>query len=219
MLAKGQNYAARRQCFCRWKMLRWCERADVNYLIGLAKNARLHRLSEQLQNQAQAEHGQSGLEVRLFDQFQYKAQSWDIQRRVLVKAEHSDRGANPRFVVTNLNGQAQALYDGLYCARGEMENRIKEQPLGLFSDRTSCHAWWANQFRLLLSSMAYVLFETLRRVGLKGTELARAQVSTLRLRLLKIGAVVTRNTRRIRLWLSSSFPLKELFCSCLECFS
>ena len=204
--------------FCRWKMLHWCERAGVDYLIGLAKNARLHRLSEQLQNQAQEQHEQRRVKVRLFGQLKYKAQSWDKQRKVLVKAEHSERGTNPRFVVTNLSGQPQALYDGLYCARGEMENRIKEQQLGLFSDRTSCHAWWANQFRLLLSSMAYVLFETLRRVGLKGTELARAQVSTIRLRLLKIGAVLTRNTRRIRLWLSSSFPLKELFCSCLECF-
>ena len=99
-----------------------------------------------------------------------------------------------------------------------MENRIKEQQLGLFSDRTSCHAWWANQFRLLLSSLAYVLLEALRRLGLSGTELARAQVGTIRLRLLKIGAVITRNTRRIRLWLSSSFPLQHLFCSCLACF-
>jgi hypothetical protein len=99
-----------------------------------------------------------------------------------------------------------------------MENRIKEQQLGLFSDRTSCHAWWANQFRLLLSSLAYVLLEALRRLGLSGTQLAHAQVGTIRLRLLKIGAVITRNTRRIRLWLSSSFPLQQLFCSCLVQF-
>ncbi len=98
------------------------------------------------------------------------------------------------------------------------DNRIKEQQLGLFSDRTSCHAWWANQFRLLLSSLAYVLLEALRRLGLCGTQLARAQVGTIRLRLLKIGAVITRNTRRIRLWLSSSFPLQQLFCSCLVHF-
>lgn len=120
--------------------------------------------------------------------------------------------------MTNLEGQAQALYEEIYCARGEMENRIKEQQLGLFSDRTSCHAWWANQFRLLLSSLAYVLLEALRRLGLSGTELARAQVGTIRLRLLKIGAVITRNTRRVRLWLSSSFPLQQLFCSCLVHF-
>jgi len=128
------------------------------------------------------------------------------------------QGANPRYVLTNLEGRAQALYDEIYCARGEMENRIKEQQLGLFSDRTSCHAWWANQFRLLLSSLGYVLLETLRRLGLNGTQLARAQVGTIRLRLLKIGAVITRNTRRVRLWLSSSFPLQQLFCSCLVHF-
>jgi hypothetical protein len=205
--------------FCRWKMLRWCERAGVGYIVGLAKNERLHALSAKLQRRAQRKHRRSGRKVRLFGQFQYKAKTWDKKRRIIAKAEHSDRGANPRFVVTNLKGGCQVLYDELYCARGEMENRIKEQQLGLFSDRTSCHAWWANQFRLLLSSAAYVLLEAMRRIGLRGTELARAQVGTIRLRLLKIGAVVTRNTRRIRLWLSSSFPLQELFCSCLERFA
>src|SRR5258708_35953543 len=103
----------------------------------------------------------------------------------------------------------------MYWGRGEMEKWMKEQEVGLFSDRTSCQAWWANQFRLLLSSLAYVLLEALRRLGLSGTELARAQVGTIRLRLLKIGAVITRNTRRIRLWLSSSFPLQHHFCACL----
>ena len=113
--------------------------------------------------------------------------------------------------MTNLEGEAQCLYEETYCARGEMENRIKEQQLGLFADRTSCQGWWANQFRLLLSSAAYVLMEAIRRVGLAGTELARAQVGTLRLKLLKIGAVVTRNTRRIRLLLSSAYPCQALF--------
>ena len=205
--------------FCRWKMLRWCERVRINYVVGLAKNERLHALSVRLQRRAERKHRRSGHKVRLFGQFQYKAKTWDKKRRVIAKAEHSDRGANPRYVVTNLEGGCQALYEELYCARGEMENRIKEQQLGLFSDRTSCHAWWANQFRLLLSSTAYVLLEALRRIGLRGTELARAQVATIRLRLLKIGAIVTRNTRRIRLWLSSSFTLQELFCSCLERFA
>ena len=200
-------------------MLRWCERAGVNYIMGLAKNERLHALSAKLQRRAERKHRRSGHKERLFGQFQYKAKTWDKKRRVIAKAEHSDRGANPRYVVTNLEGGCQALYEELYCARGEMENRIKEQQLGLFSDRTSCHAWWANQFRLLLSSTAYVLLEALRRIGLRGTELARAQVATIRLRLLKIGAIVTRNTRRIRLWLSSSFTLQELFCSCLERFA
>jgi hypothetical protein len=205
--------------FCRWKMLRWCERAQIHYIVGLAKNERLNALSAKLRARAQRKHQKSGKKVRLFTQFKYKAKTWDKQRRVIAKAEHSARGANPRYVLTNLEAGAQRLYDTIYCARGEMENRIKEQQLGLFSDRTSCHAWWANQFRLLLSSAAYVLLESLRRLGLSATDLARAQVGTIRLRLLKIGAVITRNTRRIRLWLSSSFPLQELFCSCLTRFS
>jgi hypothetical protein len=183
-------------------MLRWCERAGVSYIVGLAKNERLHIVSAKLQRRAERKHRKSGGKVRLFGQFLYKAKTWDKKRRVIAKAEHSDRGANPRYVVTNLEGSCQALYDELYCARGEMENRIKEQQLGLFSDRTSCHAWWANQFRLLLSSAAYVLLEALRRIGLSGTELARAQVGTIRLRLLKIGAViaivVTGAIRRVR---------------------
>src|SRR6516165_3349991 len=197
--------------FCRWKMLRWCERAGVSYIGGLAKNERLHALSSKLQQRAERKHRKSGRKVRLFGQFHYKAKTWDTKRRVIAKAEHSDRGTNPRYVVTNLGGGCQALYDELYCGRGEMENRIKEQQLGLFSDRTSCHAWWANQFRLLFSSAAYVLLETLRRIGLSGTKLARAQVTTIRLRLLKIGAVITRNTRRIRLWLSRTFHSKSCF--------
>jgi len=205
--------------FCRWKMLRWCERAGIHYLVGLAKNERLNTLSAKLHRRAQRKHQKTGHKVRLFSQFKYKAKTWDKKRRIIVKAEHSDRGANPRYVVTNLEGGSERLYDAIYCARGEMENRIKEQQLGLFSDRTSCHAWWANQFRLLLSSAAYVLLAALRRVGLSGTEWAHAQVGTIRLRLLKIGAVITRNTRRIRLRLSSSFPLQQLFCSCLARFS
>ncbi|HEY4781368.1 MAG TPA: transposase, partial [Chthoniobacterales bacterium] len=156
-------------------------------------------LSAKLHRRAQRKHRRSGRKVRLFTQFKYKAKTWDKKRRIIAKAEHSDRGANPRYVVTNLEGGSERLYDDIYCARGEMENRIKEQQLGLFSDRTSCHAWWANQFRLLLSSAAYVLLEALRRLGLSGTEWARAQVGTIRLRLLKIGAIITRNTRRIRL--------------------
>jgi hypothetical protein len=130
---------------------------------------------------------------------------------VIAKAEHTEKGSNPRFVVTTLEGDAAALYDEVYCARGEMENRIKEQQLGLFADRTSCQAWWPNQFRLLLSSLAYVLLEAIRALALAGTELARAQVGTIRLKLLKIGTVIVRNTRRIRFFFSSAFPYQTLF--------
>lgn len=143
---------------------------------------------------------------RHFGEVQYPAATWDHARRVMVKAEHTAKGSNPRFLVTNLTGAAQALYDEVYCLRGEMEHRIKEPQMGLLADRTSCHGWWANQFRLLLASFAYVLVERLRTLGLAGTELARAQARTIPLKLLKIGAVVLRNTRRLRILLSSSYP-------------
>ena len=149
--------------------------------------------------------------MRWFDTIRYGAGTWDRQRRVIVKMEYSAKGANPRYVVTSLKGDSKRLYDKLYCARGEMENRIKEQQLDLYADRTSCHRWWPNQFRLLLSSLAYTLLEAVRRLALQGTELARAYVGTIRLKLLKIGAVVLRNTRRVRLLLSSNYPHQRLF--------
>jgi hypothetical protein len=204
--------------FCRWKMLRWCERHGVDYLVGLAKNKRLNALSAKLQADAAAQYKETQAKVRLFGAFQYKAASWDRKRRVIAKAEHHTKGANPRYLVTSLQSEPQGLYEQVYCARGETENRIKEQQLDLFSDRTSCHAWWPNQFRLLLSCFAYVLLETLRRLGLAGTELARAQAGTLRLKLLKIGTVVVRNTRRVRLWFSSAFPFQDVFRHCVACF-
>jgi hypothetical protein len=130
---------------------------------------------------------------------------------VIAKIEHTHLGRNPRFVVTNLEDDGQYLYEKIYCARGDMENRIKEQQLDMFAERTSCHQWWSNQFRLLLSSLAYILLERLRCIGLKGTEWARAQVGTIRCKLLKIGAVVLRNTRRVRFLLSSAYPYQTLF--------
>ena len=205
--------------FCRWRMLRWCEDHGVGYMIGLAKNSRLLALAQPLLERAQTQHEQTQQKQRLFGRVAYAAQSWDRERPVILKAEQTHQGSNPRFVVTNLEGEAQTLYDEVYCARGEMENRIKEQQLGLFSDRTSCHDWWANQFRLLLSSCAYVLVETVRRLSLAGTELARAQVGTIRLKLLKIGAVVLRNTRRVRLLLSSSYPYQHIFAQVAKTFT
>ena len=197
--------------FCRWRLLRWCEDHGVQYVVGLAKNARVLQWAQPLMKQAETDFQSQQVKQRLFGEVRYAAETWDRPRRVLVKAEQTEKGSNPRFVVTNLEGEAQPIYDELYCARGEMENRIKEQQLGLFADRTSCHGWWANQFRLLLSSCAYVLLERLRTLALAGTELARAQASTIRLKLLKIGAVVLRNTRRVRLLLSSSYPYQALF--------
>ena len=196
--------------FCRWKLLRWCDRNDVGYIVGLAKNERLKRFARRIITTARWRHRCTGDKQRLFDEFSYAAGPWDTERRVIAKAEHSDEGANPRFVVTNLPGDPQTLYDEVYCQRGEMENRIKEQQLCLFADRTSCHAFAANQFRLLLSSAAYVLLESLRRVALAGTKLARARCDTIRLRLLKIGARVVQSVRRVVLHLASGHPSAAL---------
>ena len=179
--------------------------------MGLAKNDRLLALAQPLLEPAATQHEQTQQKQRVFGAFQYAAHTWDRARRVIVKAEHTDQGRNPRCVVTNLTGDAHALDDDVYCARGEMANRIKEQPLGLFADRTRGHGWWANPWRRLLSGLAYTLLETLRRIGLAGTELARAQCSTSRLKLLKIGAVLVRTTRRVRFLLASSDPHQELF--------
>ena len=197
--------------FCRWRMLAWCERHNVGYIVGIAKNARLEAKIARDMERAAACHRDTGQKVRWFRAFPYGARSWDRPRCIVAKIEHLDQGPNPRFVVTNLPGLAQRLYEKLYCARGEMENRIKEQQLGLFADRTSSHYWWANQFRLLLSSLAYTLIETIRRLALKGTRVARAQVPTISLRLLKIGAVILRNTRGIHFLLFNSYPNKALF--------
>lgn len=197
--------------FCRWRMLRWCERHEVGYIVGIAKNKRLNAMVKPALDAAAACFAETGNKVRWFTDIDYAANSWDHPRRVIAKVEHTDKGSNPRYVVTHLEGEAQALYEKLYCARGDMENRIKEQQLDLFADRTRCHRWWPNQFRLLLSSLAYTLLEAIRRLALKGTELANAYVGTLRLKLLKIGAVLVKNSRRIRFLLSSTYPYQSLF--------
>ena len=197
--------------FCRHKMLDWCDSHGIGYIVGLAKNARLNDLCAPTMEAAEKGFAASGVKQRLFAEFAYAAGTWSCERRVIGRIEHGPKGANPRYIVTNLDGAAQELYEKLYCARGDMENRIKEQQLDLFADRTSCHKWWPNQFRLLLSSLAYMLLETIRRIGLAGTEMARAQAGTIRLKLLKIGAVILRNSRRVRVMLSSACPDKALF--------
>ena len=203
--------------FCRWKLLRWCDRNKVDYVVGLAGNPRLEHEAAQYMLAAQKECTIHQTKARIFGTFQYAAKTWDRQRRVIVKAEHTEKGANPRYILTSLpeekslHGTSREIYDDIYCARGEMENRIKEQQLGLFADRTSCRKFDANQFRLHLGSLAYILIETLRRTALVGTELAKAQVTTIRNKLLKIGAIVITSVRRIVLQLSSAYPLQELF--------
>ena len=197
--------------FCRWRLMRWCDRNGVDYIIGLAKNAVLKILARRSMVQARWDYRRTGDKQRLFDEFDYAAGTWGRRRRVIAKAEHDQRGSNPRFIVTSLSGDPQELYDKLYCQRGDMENRIKEQQLGLFADRTSCHDFLANQFRVLLSAAAYVLMETLRRVALTGTELACAQATTIRLKLLKIGGRIVRSVRRLVVHLAGGFPLQKTF--------
>ncbi|HSS66752.1 MAG TPA: IS1380 family transposase [Gammaproteobacteria bacterium] len=196
--------------FCRWKTLKYCDENDIGYVVGIARNEVLERLAEPFMTQAKKRFRRSGRKQRRFHEVRYAAQTWDRKRRVIVKAEHLPKGSNVRFVVTNLKDTPTKVYDGWYIPRGEMENRIKEQQLGLFADRTSCHKFIANQFRLLLASAAYVLIEHLRRVGLRGTELARAQVSTIRLKLFKIAARVRVSVRRVVLHLSSTYPYQPI---------
>ena len=196
--------------FCRHKMLSWCERHEVGYIVGLAKNARINDQAARGMALAAAAYERTGEKQRVFADLSYGARSWNKERRVIARLEHGPKGANPRYVITNLEGEKKALYERLSCARGEMENRIKEQQLALFADRTSCHKWWPNQFRPILSSLAYTLIATIRRLGLRGTTMARAQADTIRLKLLKIGAVVIGNTRRVRLHLSSACPYQDI---------
>jgi hypothetical protein len=197
--------------FCRTRMLSWCERNRVGYVVGLAKNSRLNAITAAQRSRLAWQFASTRIKQREFAQFHYAAKSWPYERRVIARLEHMDQGDNPRYIVTNLDGDARHLYEDLYCARGEMENRIKEAQLGLFADRTSCHYFAANQFRLLLSSLAYILTERLRALALAGTEFARLQATTLRTKLLKIGAVIVSNTRRIRVMLSTAFPHQALF--------
>jgi Transposase DDE domain group 1 len=197
--------------FCRRRILSWCERNQVGYIVGLAQNKRLNTLNGASMRLAESLYRQTQQKQRWFQEFLYAAKTWHAERRVIAKAEHTEKGANPRYVLTNLKGKPDWIYDTLYCARGEMENRIKEEQLQLFANRTSCHDWWPNQFRLLLSSLAYILVETIRRTALQGTEMAKAQCQTIRLKLFKIGAVILSNTRRIRFLLSSAYPRQALF--------
>lgn len=197
--------------FCRRRLLQWCERSDVGYIVGLARNSRLHEAVEVAEASLADAYKASGIKQRLIGEFVYAAKSWSRERRVITRLEYGDQGTNPRFVVTNLQGDAQALYDTLYCQRGEAENRIKEAQLDLFGTRASCSRFIANQFRLLLAALAYTLMQRLRALALQGSELERACAATIRVRLLKIGAAIRRNTRRISVMLASNHPLRAVF--------
>ncbi len=201
--------------FCREDLMSWCEQNEIFYVFGLARNARLLRKIDKVMKKARKGYFQSFQPQRIFTEFSYRTlNSWSRSRRVIGKAEYLAKGENPRFVVTNLPQQlidATELYETHYCARGEMENRIKEQQLYLFSDRTSSATMRANQLRLYFSCLAYVLMSDLRRRGLKKTQFAKAQCHTIRLKLLKIGAQVRLSVRRIYISLSSAYPYQEDF--------
>ncbi len=201
--------------FCREGIMAWCEGHQVDYVLGLAKNARLIRELGAELAEARDLARVTGQAARVYKDFQYQTlDSWSHPRRVVGKAEVLPQGDNPRFVVTSLSSeqrQAQPLYEDLYCGRGEMENRIKEQQLYLFADRTSCATMRANQTRLWFSSVAYMLMEALRRLGLKGTDMAQATCQTIRLKLLKIGAQIQVTVRKVWVLLSQSYPYQALF--------
>ena len=211
--------------FCREELMLWVEERKatgerIDFLFGLAKNSRLLALIGEELEQAEAQHKASGKAERLFRELSYQTQdSWSRPRRVIAKAEHLGKGPNPRFIVTSLSAEqfpGQELYENDYCGRGEAENRIKEQQLGLFADRASSSSFLANQLRVWFSAVAYTLLEEMRRIALPGTELATAQCSTIRLKLLKLGARVLHSTRRIRLMFSSSYPCQALFALALH---
>ena len=198
--------------FCREELMHWCEDHRVDYVLGLARNERLRKLLDQQMQEARQQNEATGKAARVFTEFGYRThKSWSRSRRVIAKAEYLPGKENPRFVVTSLaGGEPQPLYEKLYCARGEMENRIKEQ-LCLFADRLSTETMRANQLRLYFSAMAYTLLEALRRLALQGTEWAQAQVDTLRLRLLKIAAQVQISARRIWLRYNGAYPWQAIF--------
>jgi hypothetical protein len=201
--------------FCREAIMHWCETHGVDYLLGLAKNERLKRDLAAEMEQAQEQYRQTGQAARVFKDFVYQTRkSWSRTRRVIGKAEYLAKGENPRFVVTSLSADevdARTLYEEYYCARGDMENRIKEQQLYLFADRTSAATMRANQLRLWFSSVAYTLMTALRRLGLKGTPLAQAQCHTIRLKLLKLGAQIKVTVRKVWVSLAESYPYRVLF--------
>jgi hypothetical protein len=201
--------------FCREDLMAWCEAHTVDYVLGMPKNSRLKTVIAEEMVQAKSLYEATEHAARVFKNFRYQTRtSWSCERRVIGKAEHLSKGENPRFVVTTLSAEdwgARRLYEDLYCARGDMENRIKEQQLALFADRTSTHEMRSNQLRLYFSSFAYVLMQTLRRLGLNGTSMAKAQCDTIRLKLFKIGAHIRLSVRRVRIAFSESYPHVELF--------
>jgi hypothetical protein len=198
--------------FARDELMAWCEANGVDYVFGLARNDRLIGAIAPELAAAEAQSLARSGPARRFADFAWRTlDSWSRARRVIAKAEHLPKGSNPRFVVTSLaasKADARTLYEDIYCARGEVENRIKEQQLDLFADRTSAATMRANQLRLWFASFAYVLLEALRRIGLRHTQFATATCGTIRLKLLKIGAQVRKSVRRVKVAMASAYPFQ-----------
>ena len=197
--------------FMRKRVLSWCEENQLNYIVGYAHHIGIKEVTEAFRSKVKLDYERTSEDQRQFMELGYRSDKELTFRKIIVKVEYTHRGENTRCIVTNLAGEPQELYDDVYCGRGDMENRIKEQQLGLFADRTSTSHWWSNQLRLLMITFAYILIDRLRTEALEGTEWVKKQCSTLQVKLIKIGAVITRNTRRIRIHLSSSYPHREIF--------
>ncbi len=205
IMFRGDSGFARRHLLC------WCENNDVDYLVGMPANSRLQNNAKHFAEQAKINFSATKEKQKLFGEFYYEAGTWKNKRRIIVKAEHNAMGSNTRFVVTNLADSPDMLYSKKYCLRGDMENKIKQLKLDLHSDRNSCKGFYANYFRVLLSSLAYILLTELKTSHLKLTRLAKAYCGTLRLKLIKIGAVIIKNSRRITFFISSTHPHKDDF--------
>lgn len=197
--------------FCRQTLVRWCERHGVHYVIGVARNSRLQDRVKGLEEKLKQAFVSHQTKQRHIGEFRYAADSWNRERRIITRLEYGTQGHNPRFIVTNLKQEATVVYDTIYCHRGEAENRIKETQLDLFGTRASSHGFHANWLRLMWAALAYTLMERLRALALGQTDLARASASSLRCRLLKIGAAIMRNTRRVKILLASHHPLRDTF--------
>jgi hypothetical protein len=202
--------------FCRDKMLLWCERKGIEFMTGMPKNNRLMVPVKKDVAQAKLDFEKTGEPQRRFVRFEYAAKKWKVKRVMVARIEYNHFGESVRFVTTNIKGYSRRLYEDLYCCRGDMENKIKQQKLDLFSDRTSCHLFISNQIRLLFSSFAYILIQALQDIALKSSDIANAYAGTVRNKLFKIGAVIIRNTRRVRVLMSSHYLRQNLFINAVQ---
>ena len=201
---------------CRHPIFNWCEKHDVNYIVGLPANNKLKETVETLSQQVEATYHETQQKQKQFTEFTYKAGTWKCERRVIAKIEHNPLGANNRFIVTNLTEhEAQVLYDEIYCARGDMENRIKEYQIDMFGSRMSCSAYAANQFRMLLSAIAYVYMNKLRHIIHEDNQ-PMAYCNTIRLKLIKVAVTIRKSTRKLYLQISKSYPYKAMFIRALD---